>query len=566
MGYVKHKYTREYFLRQDKDGCKTDIGAEGILEFSRGMVRPIDKSILSRINFKNKVVLDLGFGRGEAIKYTHEHGARKIIGVDFSRYSFQIASQLHEHYHVKADLFHDDALKFLKKYRQRFHGLKIDIVLMLDFVEHVPRKEFGQILSLLKMILSEKSILAINTPVYKIDNDVIAEGLKEEAHDTSDNYEITSGMHCNRYTKKSLVEFLKHAGYGNISNKFFAPGFKAGIISSPGHIWNKAKNIGLPLCNGSKKEIFEISRSEVNVRYINWAKLLSPRYIASIMTPPAAYIAKNILFKKRGGTSYSYKPIWHKIKGGILKDRWFYIDIHDNDWQTEIIEGTYDKFFFDYIKKLDVVGKTVFDVGAFVGSHTLAFAQAVGPQGMVYSFEPNQFNIERIKTVLSRNKDLSRRIKIVKLALWDKNGKQTFNFSCEIDKGFSSGSFISGANTPKSATEYQNISFQKCYVKSAKLDDIKKELSFKENPYIIKMDVEGAEGRILKSGQKFIAKYQPIILIEIHSPENMVLSLEILYKLHYKIQILNKEEDGRVFLAATPKGFTDNIGRANQKL
>lgn len=552
MGYAREKYTKEYFLKQDVNGNKTNVGVEGLEEFKMGKIRLADERILSRINFIKKNVLDMGFGRGEAIKFSLEHGANKVIGVDFARDSQSIATELLRHYQLNADLYCKDALSFLKNYQKLYPHLKQDIVLMLDFIKHVPRQELKKILILLQNIVSNESILVINTPVFKIDNDVLKEGLKDGARDTSDESEITAGMHCNRYTKKTLIKFMREAGFKAITPRFFALSFKGGISLTYAQKWSKAKKNGFPLRGSYKKDTFEKVIKSSDLKENKWRRILSPRRALPYFIPPIAPILKEVLFGRKITPPHVYKPIWHKIKGGVLRGKWFYIDTHDNGWQREIIEGTYDKFFFDFLKKYNLEGKTIFDVGAFVGSHSLAFAQMVGKNGKVFSFEPNEFNISRMKKIFNRNKDLGKRIKIVKAALSDRNGSAVFSFSSQIDNGFSSGGFVEGSDTPREEAEYEKSHFKKCSVKSVKLDDLEARMKIKESPFIIKIDTEGAEGKILESGQKYLKKHKPVILVEIHSPKNMIHTVQVLSKLGYEISILKKENDGRVFLSANP--------------
>ncbi len=551
MGYVREKYTREYFLRQDANGNKTNIGVEGLEEFLSGDIRKVDKNLLGKIDFKDKIVVDFGFGRGEAIKYICEQGAKKVYGVDFSKASIEIASSMLEHYGHRADLECSDALEYMQKFVKSDKTVKFDVVIMFDFVEHISRSELGQLLSYLRKTMSEKGLVVINTPIYKSDNDVIKEGLKEEARDASDEMPQTEGMHCNRYTKKSLIKFMKSNGFNAISPKFFSPSFKSGFALTNAQKWSNAKRNLFPVQGRYRKDSFEKALTSAQIRKMGWKKVFSPA-ILPIILPPAFFILKNRLFPSKKVPIYSYNPIWHKIKGGALRGKWFYIDTHDNSWQQEIIEGTYDKFFFDFLKKYNLEGKTIFDVGAFVGSHSLAFAQMVGKNGKVFSFEPNEFNISRMKKIFNRNKDLGKRIKIVKVALSDKNGSTVFSFSNQIDNGFSSGGFVEGSDTPREEAEYEKSHFKKCSVKSVKLDDLEARMKIKDSPLIIKIDTEGAEGNILESGQKYLKKHKPIILVEIHSPENMIHTVQVLSKLGYEISILKKEIDGRVFLSANP--------------
>jgi hypothetical protein len=69
--------------------------------------------------------------------------------------------------------------------------------------------------------LNPSAVIVVNIPFYGTDNDVVKEGVKGGAGDNSDCYEETKGMHCNRYTKQSFIQFLNDAGYEPIDGNLF---------------------------------------------------------------------------------------------------------------------------------------------------------------------------------------------------------------------------------------------------------------------------------------------------------------------------------------------------------
>jgi cyclopropane fatty-acyl-phospholipid synthase-like methyltransferase len=257
MGYVKEKYTKGYFLREDERGNPMSRGVLGIEEFRQGDIRSEDKAILKRIDFNGKKVIDFGFGRGEAIKYALDNGASFVIGVDFSEASLDIAKKMLNDFKLSADLYCEDALDFVKNDKKYQMIRESDIVIMLDFIEHVPRTELKELLLVLKKLLPKKSILAVNTPVFKIDNDIIKEGIKEEAAEHTDENDLISGMHCNRYTKESLKKFMEGCGFGLISGHFF--GKDLGIDDGKDYKcrWRKSLAKGYPIRGDWEEDAFE---------------------------------------------------------------------------------------------------------------------------------------------------------------------------------------------------------------------------------------------------------------------------------------------------------------------
>ncbi|MBI4267803.1 MAG: class I SAM-dependent methyltransferase [Chloroflexi bacterium] len=223
MGYLRHKYVKAYYLAEDTCGNRTPYGVAGIDDFRKGDIRKIDKDILRRVNFEGKTVLDLGCGRGEAIKFAIQKGAKKVVGVDFSEDANLIARDFLEKHGVRADLHCQDALSFLQSYAEHSNSQVFDIVLMLDFIEHVPRAELTRTLMCLHRVIHRHGIVAVNTPVYPVDNDVITNGIDPRADDFGDTFEETFGMHCNRYSAESLQSYMADCGFTAISGHFFVP-------------------------------------------------------------------------------------------------------------------------------------------------------------------------------------------------------------------------------------------------------------------------------------------------------------------------------------------------------
>ena len=538
---MKEKYTRKYYLKEDKDGNQTSFGAEGLEEFKNGRPRDHDINILKHIDFNNKSVLDLGFGRGEAMKYALDNGAKNVIGVDFSEDANEIAKKFLESYNLYADLYCMDVGLFLSNEMDVTD--KFDIVIMFDFVEHVPRSELTNILNLLKKHLTDKSILVINTPIYKIDNDVIKDGLLPEARDTSDDYEETSGMHCNRYTKKSLYDYMMNNGFSGVSGHYFIYGYHDYNLYSSG-LLNKSKiaminaiNDKYPIYESAifNKEVFEygISSNEIKIRE---NRLISKMFRFS----KRIYM---FILKKISEGSYNkkmekdYNINWVKVTGGYLKGYEMLLGLNTSvGWHKEMIDGCYDQFIYDELDKITTLnGKTIWDVGAAIGYHTFTFAACVGDYGMVVAFEPNTFNTERLTQILNRNVELKPRVMLKECALGNMNGEEMFSFSSEIENGKSTGSHLVNTFLPEPESSYKT--FHQKNVDVYKIDTLI-ENKVVPTPDIIKIDVEGAESFVLDGARKLLTVYKPILLIEIHNIKAMHETLNILFECGYKSRII----------------------------
>jgi FkbM family methyltransferase len=154
------------------------------------------------------------------------------------------------------------------------------------------------------------------------------------------------------------------------------------------------------------------------------------------------------------------------------------------------------------IGQLIAPGFNVLDVGAFIGTHTLAFSTFVGKEGMVYSFEPRK----EIFEFLSSNIELNACKNVIahNMALSDNNYKLTLN-SIEIIEPDNYGGFSLGFNSGSNHSNSYEIP-----VKTIDTLGIKK-IDF------IKLDVEGMERKILDGGVMTIERDRPIIFCECNS-------------------------------------------------
>lgn len=572
MGYMKHKYTRTYFFKEDPAGNKTVFGAEGADDFKRGGIRKQDLDILRRIDFRGKHVLDLGFGRGEAIKYALDNGARRVVGVDFSEDANVIARNFLVRYGLQADLYCMDALGFFKSYASRRDAGTFDIVLMLDFVEHVPRSELTNVLTLMRNWLSDRAVLAVNTPVFKVDNDVIADGLDPTARDTSDDYEETAGMHCNRYTKASLRNYMRTYGFTAISGHLFVPNLSiAHILDGTPWAWWIAF-----------KRSYHISRSVMwrkgRVEYaMSWDEIKRKqnskreKLRRTIKSPAALFrlavgISKRMILvvprqllgscRRNDGVRLETKSElqWLRVTGGPLQGHYMLLDLSAPAfWHKGMMEGCYDSFLYDVLGELvPIRGATVWDVGAHIGYHSLAFAALAGPSGHVVAFEPNPYNIDRFRQHLERNTELGERITLMTCALGNVDGEEDFVFSPEIDNGRSSGSHLKQAFVPEGPRAYQSFSQTRVSVVTADTLLLDKRVPA---PSIIKIDVEGAEALILAGAQHLLGNLTPRLMIEVHHIAAMHDTLNILLRLGYHTSIVSDAPNSpsRCFIVAEPE-------------
>jgi len=160
--------------------------------------------------------------------------------------------------------------------------------------------------------------------------------------------------------------------------------------------------------------------------------------------------------------------------------------------RTGRIEPHVTQLFCSLIKE----GMIVVDVGASLGYYTLLAAKRVGKSGIVFAFEPYPLSYEiLIKNIRMNN---WRNVRTFQLAISDKEEEVMLNIP---KMGQSGATFVNKGNIVR-----------RIKVKAVPLD------SFQElrEADIVKIDVEGAELRVLKGMRSMLEKGEVKVICEVH--------------------------------------------------
>lgn len=153
-----------------------------------------------------------------------------------------------------------------------------------------------------------------------------------------------------------------------------------------------------------------------------------------------------------------------------------------------------------YLRETIQPHMTVIDIGAHIGFHTLLLAKLVGPQGRVYSFEPEKNNFDRLKYHIEAN--YLHWVTPIKMAVSRETGVASLAIHTS-DSGHSL----------KINEDHHHL--QK--IKTTTLDEFVKQKSIQKID-LIKIDVEKSEGDVLTGGNEtFSRKNAPRVICEIHS-------------------------------------------------
>lgn len=277
--------------------------------------------------------------------------------------------------------------------------------------------------------------------------------------------------------------------------------------------------------------------------------------LAENITPPIIFRAfkKSSLYtwlvRNAGHYTSARTPQEVTITGGDLAGYKLKLD-PTGVWQHEMISGEYDHELFEFLKSLSLEHKVIYDIGAHICYHSLAFATHVGDTGHVYAFEPNPANITRANEIITLNPTLSPRITAFNIALSNKPGSTLFLSTDDVEGGTSTGGFIDDASTLWERERYvDKVGFKTTTVALETIDGMIAAGRMKA-PHILKVDVEGAEQLVLEGAAATLATHHPTIVIEFHSIYSAYSCMALLQKYAYQTEILKREPDGRVMIVA----------------
>lgn len=157
----------------------------------------------------------------------------------------------------------------------------------------------------------------------------------------------------------------------------------------------------------------------------------------------------------------------------------------------------------EVLKKILSQGDVFIDVGAYKdGWHSLLAARLVGKQGKVYAFEPHPEFFKRLKENIRFNKLTN--IRAERLALSDKKGKAFF-YEAEESSSFFKKQIPQQKLTAERPIIVQTITLDS-YLRKQRIRKVR----------LVKIDVEGAEMRVLKGAKKLLSsKTAPCLMIEV---------------------------------------------------
>ncbi len=187
-----------------------------------------------------------------------------------------------------------------------------------------------------------------------------------------------------------------------------------------------------------------------------------------------------------------------KTRSGYLKG--FKIRLTQNSLWSPLI-GKWEPAMQKIMTSVIQPGQIVYELGANNGLHGLLMVQLVGKNGKLYNFEPFEENIKELVENYTINN--INNYQNIHAAVSDKNGVEIFI----IGQHHKQGHLSTETNTNEKKIEVESITLDSFIEKG------------NPGPAFIKIDIEGAEGPCLRGFSMGVKKYLPLMIIELHSPE-----------------------------------------------
>lgn len=171
------------------------------------------------------------------------------------------------------------------------------------------------------------------------------------------------------------------------------------------------------------------------------------------------------------------------------------------------IEGSREPDTSHALKILCKHGHVVLDIGANVGSHALPMASYVGDEGKVYAFEPVPWAMKRMKRNLELNN--FRNMVLEPIALSDTNEEVEMKFRASFKLGSNSG--VGGGG------KIDDSWWNECEQVKVRMETLDSYVS-KHNITridLIKLDVDGFEGKVIRGALRTFRHLKPIIIMEV---------------------------------------------------
>jgi len=215
-----------------------------------------------------------------------------------------------------------------------------------------------------------------------------------------------------------------------------------------------------------------------------------------------------------------------------------WVSLEEQAISRHILQGDYEEAEAAFVRRIVRPGDHVIDAGANIGFFTMLLAQAVTERGSVRAFEPLPFLFEALERSVRENR-FETIVGCERIALSDADGTGLFRYAPKT-ANFGGGHLAEPGVTPAAHID-ELVEMRRL---DAYLDE--RRVAF------IKVDVEGAEPRVISGALTMLARDRPRILSELHNAQLHAVSgvsasdfLEQMSRLDYRCFAIERDGRGR---------------------
>jgi len=195
-----------------------------------------------------------------------------------------------------------------------------------------------------------------------------------------------------------------------------------------------------------------------------------------------------------------FTPVWVQVEPNIK----MLLDPDDYVSRQILETGQWERDSWRVVQQHLQNGATFIDVGAHIGYYSLKAAPVVGPSGRVLAIEPNPDTVRKLRDNIQASG--ARSVTVEPVACADTEGTLELFAAPEANTGETSLSRANASQSGAAVNSYQ--------VRARPLDDIIRDAGVSRVD-AVKIDVEGAELLVLKGARETMARFHPMILVEI---------------------------------------------------
>jgi FkbM family methyltransferase len=224
------------------------------------------------------------------------------------------------------------------------------------------------------------------------------------------------------------------------------------------------------------------------------ARRIVPRAVRNCLRAPARsarWVGYELLYLLGGRPEVEIRPGWRLRCHPGAYSFGYNNQLEDQDQVAE----------FDTFIAHCHPGMVFYDLGAHFGIFSLAALTFGGPDAQCVAVDPSRL-AARVIRIQAKLNGVTNRIRLVESVVGDTCGEQGFVSTGLVSGGY----FVPPIDHPRS---------EQTLMRSITLDELVSRTGLR--PTVVKIDVEGWEGHVLRGGERTIKDGSPVLFLELHN-------------------------------------------------